>query len=108
MKKLVEEYYRLDENNNPRICNIYQWSEFMNNPRRIVAVDHFEDSEVRISTVFLGIDHGFFETEPVLFETMIFAPGKDYDQRQWRCCTWKEAVAQHAEARKLAHGGEGK
>ena len=48
-----------------------------------------------ISTVFLGVDHGFGLTDkPVLFETMLFdKEGGPLDMR--RCCTWEEAVEQH-------------
>ncbi len=52
---------------------------------------------IRISTVFLGMDHDFSRAtnhRPVLFETMIF--GGEYDQNQQRYCTWAAAVAGHA------------
>lgn len=47
---------------------------------------------VRISTVFLGVDHGF-NGDPVLFETMIF--GGEYDEHQTRYKTWDEAASGH-------------
>jgi len=60
-------------------------------------------NDVRVSTVFLGIDHSFSAlvsgndpVAPVLFETMIF--GGEHDQYQERCCTWAEAEAMHARA----------
>lgn len=47
-----------------------------------------------ISTVFLGIDHGFGRSNhPILFETMIFDHGQPCGL--FRCCTWDEAVEQH-------------
>jgi hypothetical protein len=52
------------------------------------------DSEV--STVFLGLDHGFGFEGPLWFETMIF--GGPLDQSQRRYGTWKDAVEGHATA----------
>ena len=49
--------------------------------------------EVQVSTVFLSIDHGFGDGEPILFETMVF--GGPHDERQWRYSTWDAAVVGH-------------
>lgn len=50
----------------------------------------------RVSTVFLGIDHGFGrEGPPILFETMVFSAGTFDDQWCERCSTWEEAEAMH-------------
>lgn len=56
-----------------------------------------------LSTVFLGIDHGWgFVRPPVLFETMLFGselrdgiPIGD-DLGQWRYSTWDQAIEGHA------------
>ena len=48
---------------------------------------------VRVSTVFLGLDHGFGGA-PMWFETMIFG-GSDYEER---CTTWAEAEKMHERA----------
>lgn len=57
--------------------------------------------DVRISTVFLGMDHNFFGNgPPLLFETMIF--GGPHDGYQERCSTWEEAEKQHEKAVELA------
>lgn len=51
--------------------------------------------KVKVSTVFLVIDHGFGDSgPPVLFETMVVVDGVWNDDCK-RCCTWDEAVAQH-------------
>lgn len=50
-----------------------------------------------ISTVFMGLDHDFFGSEPstpVLFETMVFG-GKN--EIQERYCTWEQAERGHEE-----------
>jgi hypothetical protein len=66
-----------------------------------------------VSTVFLGIDHAFFDGPPLLFETMIFGaervaytfggrertfPEEIY---QWRYHTWDEAIEGHQAAASL-------
>jgi hypothetical protein len=53
----------------------------------------------QVSTVFLAIDHALgSQTEPVLFETMIFWPGHALDDSQWRYHTRDEALAGHEAA----------
>lgn len=49
--------------------------------------------EIRISTVFLGIDHQFGDGPPLLFETMVF--GGELDEEQDRYATREEAVTGH-------------
>lgn len=49
----------------------------------------------KISTVFLGLDHSFGSSSPVLWETMVF--GGELDQEQDRCSGSREqAEAMHA------------
>lgn len=48
--------------------------------------------DLRVSTVFLVIDHAM-SGPPVLFETMIF--GDPYDQECWRWCTEEDAQFGH-------------
>jgi len=54
---------------------------------------------IRVSTVFLGLDHNWGSGPPLLFETMIF--GGQYDQEQWRYSTWKEAEEGHKKSCQL-------
>ena len=50
--------------------------------------------DVRVSTVFLGVDHvGWYGGPPELFETMVF--GGPLDLEQERYATWDEAEAGH-------------
>jgi hypothetical protein len=64
------------------------------------VVGKWEHHGVEISTVFLGMDHGF-GGPPMIFETMIF--GGPHDGEQWRHSTWEEAEAFHmATCRTLA------
>ena len=70
-----------------------KWNKWMavNRGKRHVADETIGNS--RISTVFLGIDHSFGGSTPILFETMVF--GGPLDQLQDRCSTWDEAEQMH-------------
>lgn len=110
-------YYRLnaDKSVSPIVGRLgdensatMEWArEFEKFQDRIVAHDDVDGRLV--STVFLGLDHGFGSGPPVLFETMVFSNEtktfrwsthereyhEELDQRRY--CTWAEAVAGHAE-----------
>jgi hypothetical protein len=62
------------------------------------VVDYTEvTSQVRVSTVFLGIDHRWLgKGPPIVFETMIF--GGPLDGDQWRYSSWDDAEAGHKAA----------
>jgi hypothetical protein len=81
--------------------NLMKWAIWFETADRAVAKDLIDD--VRISTVFIGIDHQFGNGPPLIFETMIF--GGPHDQYQTRSSTWDEAEAQHAEAIALVRSG---
>src|SRR5678816_2897059 len=73
--------------------DILAWGAAFHSPDRIVA--HTQVGEVKVSTVFLGLDHSFSsEGPPILFETMIF--GGPLDGYQRRSATWAEAETEHA------------
>jgi hypothetical protein len=56
-----------------------------------------EIGAVRVSTIFLALDHRHLgDGPPLLFETMTFG-GERHLARE-RCSTWQEAEAQHAAA----------
>lgn len=84
-------YYTLKDRK-PVVCTMIQWAEEIGDGARIVARNGL--GKVRVSTVFLGMDHNHSGTgAPILFETMIF--GGPLDQEMWRYSTWDEAVAGH-------------
>jgi len=59
-------------------------------------VKQTEKDGVKVSTVFLGLDHRFCEEgDPLLFETMVF--GGESDSHMDRYCTWEEAEKGHEE-----------
>lgn len=72
-----------------------------NDGSRIVG--RWEHHGVVVSTVFLGLAHGFGEG-PMLFETMIF--GGSQDQAQWRFATWDEAEAHHMATCRTLRAGQ--
>lgn len=74
--------------------DLMKWAEWFETAERHVADETIDG--VRVSTVFLGLDHSFGEGKPILFETMIF--GGEHDQYQDRCSTWKEAEEMHKKA----------
>lgn len=70
----------------------YRWYENHNN-RRVARTEH---NNVSVSTVFLGVDHGFGRGgPPVVFESMVF--GGPMSDHQVRYCTWDEAMKGHIE-----------
>lgn len=75
-------------------CDLHTWGAMMNEiGARRVAETIIGD--IRVSTVFLGLDHSFGGGPPLLFESMAFGlPGDD--EWQERCTTWEEADAMHA------------
>ena len=91
--------------------DVLDWARWYETAERTVAQTHI--GPLRVSTVFLGIDHGFRVNRVRLFETMIFGdqdhmiqlnpnrPGRlmrstlDYQERYE---TWAEAEAGHARA----------
>ena len=78
-----------------------EWSRwFENNSNRIVGNDTFGD--VRVSTVFLGIDHGFGAGPLVLWETMIFGGKLDGEQRRYT--SREDAIRGHEEMCALVQG----
>jgi hypothetical protein len=54
------------------------------------------DEQVRVSTVFLGLDHQWGDGPPLIFETMVF--GSAVDQWQCRYSTEEQAREGHAAA----------
>lgn len=62
-----------------------------------------DEGEVLVSTVFLGIDHGWRSPVPVLWETMIFGH-PDFTDYQERYATREAAMEGHAKAVHLVCG----
>lgn len=81
----------------PVACSdIIEWAEWFEKADRKVAETWF-GKDVRVSTVFLGLDHNFnflvAGSQPILYETMVF--GGPFDQEQKRYRTRSEAEDGH-------------
>ena len=87
------------------IEDLIEWSQWFGTADRKVALTKLPNN-VRVSTVFLGLDHNFAGGIPILFETMIF--GGEHDQYQERYATWDEAEEGHKKAVVIAKGKEKK
>lgn len=91
-------YYIMDEQGRIKPATLMEYAEFTKDESNRRVDRTVLPDGTSISTVFLGLDHGYslFDEnnhEPVLFETMIF--GGKYDDRQWRYCTLEEAQVGH-------------
>lgn len=77
--------------------DLFTWAEwFERESEKYHLVDKIEG--VRISTVFLGVDHRFgTKGDPILWETMIFNDDWDETLGQFRFCLESEAHACHKE-----------
>jgi hypothetical protein len=89
-------HYMLDTDGNPvRAPSLIAWCEWFgkHDDRRRLARDQI--GTVLISTVFLGIDHGWGNgrSAPVLWETMVF--GGQLDQTQERYTSRADALHGH-------------
>jgi hypothetical protein len=77
----------------PVACeDLLTWGRWMEAADRHVALTL--QGDVEVSTVFLGLDHGYDDARPLLFESMLFVAGESCDRRRYS--TWEEAEAGHA------------
>lgn len=78
-------YYILDANGEPRPCaDVVAWGLWFEATKdtgeRLIAQDRDERAGpdgVRVSTVFLGLDHQWGDGPPVLWETLVFGGALD-------------------------------
>src|SRR5258706_9757272 len=97
----MSDFYILKDKVPVRVTQLLEWGRWFEGPNCLVARD--EINGVRVSTVFLGVDHRFGSGGlPLLFETMIF--GGEHDGYQVRTCTWHEAEEAHTQAWDLVAG----
>ena len=87
--------YILDDNHKPVPATVLQWARWLEGTYDRKRVALTKVGRKWVSTVFLGLNHNWFDDEhPILFETMIYGP-KGFDDDQWRYHTWDEAVKGH-------------
>ena len=90
--------YRINEEGTPvAMEDVIEWARWFETAERHVAEDLVTTpggESVRVSTVFLGIDHNHgMYGPPVLWETMIFRKGEGCEQ--WRHVSRASAKAMH-------------
>ena len=91
-------HYKLDGHRAVPCESLMEWSVWMATGDRRVAETWIDD--VRISTVFLGLDHNHVPgADPHLFETVVFVDGVTHEMRRY--FIWEEAEAGHAEMTEL-------
>jgi len=98
----MSDFYILVDGDPVQVESARQWGQWFESHTAERIVKQEEIDGVKVSTVFLGLDHSFSEGDPLLYETMIFGgPHNDYQER---CSTRAQAVEIHARARQLAFG----
>lgn len=88
-------HWTLDENLEPIPATLTEWAEWWNNfdNRRMARTNLGKD--LCVSTVFLGVDHGFGDGDrPVLFETLVQGDS-DGEEMMNRYTTFDDAIAGH-------------
>lgn len=90
---MINRKYILDTNGEVQECtDLNTWAKWLESSNdRVIAI--CEKNGVKVSTVFLGLDHSFIGGPPVLFETVVF--GGEHDQKMDRYCTKKKAEKGH-------------
>lgn len=76
---------------------LLEWTRMIENPKYRV-VKQTAVKKVRVSTIWLGLDHGFGKGPPLIFETIIFDKDSELDQREEKYSTLEEAIAGHLKA----------
>lgn len=72
-----------------------------------LSLTHLAEGRLRVSTVWLGMDHSFGKSErPLIYETMVFVerendPLAELDLSCWRHASEDEALEGHADVVKL-------
>jgi hypothetical protein len=99
---MMTDWYILDGKTPRKVESTEEWARWQQSHDKHVA--HDEIGGVRVSTVFLGLDHSWLsDGPPLIFETMIF--GGPHSDHQTRASTWDEAERQHAEAVAMVRSG---
>lgn len=76
----------------PVPVDLQTWARWFATAERHVA-ETWVTPEVRVSTVFLGLDHQYGAGPPLLFETMVFRDGDGCEQERYG--TWQAAEQGH-------------
>lgn len=94
--------YILNDQNEPVPCeDLMEWGTWLRENFEKRRIAWTEDKKYHVSTVFLGLDHGFGYGDPILFETMVFGNEDNgsishMELDMERYATYAEAVEGHA------------
>jgi hypothetical protein len=110
----MSDHYILNDRGDPvKENDLEKWARWWQDADRIVWVTMVE--EVKVSTVFLGVDHSFSPDEsdpPMLYETMVFS-WEDFPLEQdcQRSSTVDDALQVHIKmielVKEVLDGGKG-
>ena len=90
-----EKYILTDKIHKLKVVDLFTWGRWLETAGEKRRVGDDTVNGVRVSTVFLGLDHNWGKGKPLVFETMIF--GGERDGEIERYATWKEAERSHKE-----------
>lgn len=91
---MTHQHYILDENRKVIEADLMTWARWFQDSKEKRRVALFEQGGIRVSTVFLGLDHNYDDGPPILWESMIFGGPNSEDQD--RCSgTWDDALEMH-------------
>lgn len=90
---MSDTYILAEDGKTPVRVAVVEWSKWLEGSRGKRTVKFTEKDGVRVSTVFLGLDHSFCGGPPLLFETLVFEGPHDGDMERY--VTWDEAIKGH-------------
>jgi hypothetical protein len=98
------DYYILNDDHSVTSIPQEEYFELMQtDPEKYSITQHIRHTNykgIRVSTIFMALDHSFNEGPPVLFESMVFYKDKKqtkeyYDQYQTRYTSYNDAIEGH-------------
>ena len=104
-------WYLLDENNQPYPVEIKELTTENTSKNKVVQQDTLPNGKF-VSTVFLGLDHGFSGRnkpgyKPVLWETMVFPDDESgADEYMERYTSYEDALEGHKRALEYANSSK--
>ncbi len=91
------EYYILDENDKPVLeKDLIAWAKWFEENikrKRVVLTELNGPEDIKVSTVFVGLNHNFGRGEPLLYKTIVF--GGELDNEMDRYATKEQALKGH-------------
>lgn len=89
---MSDKYILMEDGSTLKEEDLMAWTKTFETTNRTIALDKL-DNDITVSTVFLGLDHGFGDGPPLLFETMVFVGDDTPDMDRYS--TKEEAIEGH-------------